>query len=381
MRSSCWVIGLAIAWTRISQSPVLFPFRVLATVYTDIFRGVPLLLVVLLVGYGLPQLQFGFLSTQSPAVYGVVALTLTYSAYVAEVLRAGIFSVPHGQLLAARSLGLTQASTMRRVILPQAIRTVVPPLLNDFISLQKDTSLVSVLGAVEATRAAQIFASTEFNESGLVLAALFFLVLTIPMTRFTDRLVCEGSRPTSRESDVTTPSETVLELDSVVKRFGDHEVLSGVTVQLHRHEVVCLIGASGSGKSTLLRCANLLETIDAGQISLFGQSLMDPRIDPDIVRRHVGMVFQSFNLFPHLSVLDNVLLGPVRALKRKRADVPRRGHGPARAHRPQRTRGRVSGPTLWWSTATRCHRALARHAAGPATPRRGNERARPDARG
>jgi len=116
-------------------------------------------------------------------------------------------------------------------------------------------------------------------------------------------------------------SDVVLELNSVVKRFGDHEVLSGVSLQLHRHEVVCLIGASGSGKSTLLRCANMLETVDGGSVSLFGQSLMDPRIDPDLVRRHIGMVFQSFNLFPHLSVLDNVLLGPVRALKRKKNDV------------------------------------------------------------
>ncbi|MHB1209555.1 MAG: amino acid ABC transporter ATP-binding protein [Acidimicrobiales bacterium] len=116
-------------------------------------------------------------------------------------------------------------------------------------------------------------------------------------------------------------SEVVLEFDSVVKRFADNEVLRGVSLQLHRHEVVCLIGASGSGKSTLLRCANLLETIDAGAISLFGQSLQDKRIDPDLVRRHIGMVFQSFNLFPHLSVLDNVLLGPVNALKRKRDDV------------------------------------------------------------
>jgi polar amino acid transport system permease protein len=114
---------------------------------------------------------------------------MCYSAYVAEVIRAGIFSVPNGQLLAARSLGLTQVSTMRRVILPQAIRNVIPPLLNDFISLQKDTALVSVLGAVEVVRAAQIFSSTEFNESGLVLAAIFFIVLTIPMTRFTDRLI------------------------------------------------------------------------------------------------------------------------------------------------------------------------------------------------
>ncbi len=129
------------------------------------------------------------ISTQSPSVYGVVALTMCYSAYVAEVIRAGIFSVPNGQLLAARSLGLTQVSTMRRVILPQAIRNVIPPLLNDFISLQKDTAIVSVLGAVEAVRAAQIFSSTEFNESGLVLAAIFFIVLTIPMTRFTDRLI------------------------------------------------------------------------------------------------------------------------------------------------------------------------------------------------
>jgi len=115
--------------------------------------------------------------------------------------------------------------------------------------------------------------------------------------------------------------EVVLDLHNVVKRFGDHEVLRGVSLQLHRHEVVCLIGASGSGKSTLLRCANLLETIDAGAISLFGQSLLVEHIDPDLVRRHIGMVFQSFNLFPHLSVLNNILLGPVRGLKRKPAEV------------------------------------------------------------
>jgi polar amino acid transport system ATP-binding protein len=116
-------------------------------------------------------------------------------------------------------------------------------------------------------------------------------------------------------------NDVVLELNEVVKCFGDNEVLRGVSVTLHRHEVVCLIGASGSGKSTLLRCANLLETIDGGEVTLFGQSLTDPRIDPDLVRRHIGMVFQSFNLFPHLDVLDNILLGPVRALKRTRHEV------------------------------------------------------------
>ena len=116
-------------------------------------------------------------------------------------------------------------------------------------------------------------------------------------------------------------SDVVLDLKSITKRFEENEVLRGVSLQLHRHEVVCLIGASGSGKSTLLRCANMLETIDGGDISLFGQSLSDPRIDPDLVRRNIGMVFQSYNLFPHLSVLENILLGPVFALKRKRSDV------------------------------------------------------------
>jgi polar amino acid transport system ATP-binding protein len=116
-------------------------------------------------------------------------------------------------------------------------------------------------------------------------------------------------------------SELVLKADSVVKRFGDNEVLRGVSLELRRHEVVCLIGASGSGKSTLLRCVNMLERIDGGDIILFGKSLTDPRIDPKLVRRHIGIVFQSYNLFPHLTVLDNVMLGPTRAHKRDREEV------------------------------------------------------------
>jgi polar amino acid transport system ATP-binding protein len=119
---------------------------------------------------------------------------------------------------------------------------------------------------------------------------------------------------------------SVLALHHIAKCFGDVDVLDDVSLELHRHEVVCLIGASGSGKSTMLRCANLLETIDRGDITLFGQSLLDPRIDKDQVRRHIGMVFQSFNLFPHLSVLDNVLLGPVHALGRSRRDVEDEAH-------------------------------------------------------
>jgi polar amino acid transport system permease protein len=181
--------GLGLAWTRMSKSPVLMPFRILAIAYSDIFRGIPVLLVFLLIGYGVPAMQLSFISSQSVAVYGCVALILTYSAYVAEVFRAGIYSVPHGQLLAARSLGLTNATTMRRVILPQAVRTVIPPLLNDFISLQKDTALLSILGVVEAVQAGTIYQDLRFNSSGLVVASLLFLAMTIPLTRFTDSLI------------------------------------------------------------------------------------------------------------------------------------------------------------------------------------------------
>ncbi len=182
-------IGLLVAWTRITISPVLVPFRALAVLYTDVMRGVPILLVIFIIGYGIPALQLGAVSNQSPAVYGSAALVISYGAYIAEVFRAGIYSVPRGQILAARSLGLTNATTMRRVVLPQAVRTVIPPLLNDFISLQKDTALVSVLGAVEATRAAQIYGSTVFNYSSYVVAAGLFLLLTIPLTRVADRLL------------------------------------------------------------------------------------------------------------------------------------------------------------------------------------------------
>lgn len=183
------IFALALAWIRMSKSPVLLPFRILATIYSDVFRGIPVLLVFLLIGFGVPGLKVAFISNQSQEVYGCVALILTYTAYVSEVLRAGIHSVPNGQLLAARSLGLTNSTTMRRVILPQAVRTVVPPLLNDFISLQKDTALLSVLGVVEAVQAGTIYQDFNFNSSGLVVASLLFLAMTIPLTRFTDGLI------------------------------------------------------------------------------------------------------------------------------------------------------------------------------------------------
>ncbi len=129
------------------------------------------------------------MSGQSAAIYGVAALVLSYSAYVSEVYRAGLNSVHRSQVAAARSLGLSQRTALRHVILPQAVRTIIPPLLNDFISLQKDTALVGILGAVEANKAAEIFSDTVFNYSSYTVAAIFFLLLTIPLARFTDHLI------------------------------------------------------------------------------------------------------------------------------------------------------------------------------------------------
>jgi polar amino acid transport system permease protein len=183
------VFALLIALIRQSVSPVLFPFRALALIYVDFFRGVPVLLVLLAIGFGMPALKLPVVSTQPAAVYGVAALVLAYSAYVSEVYRAGLNSVHRSQNAAARSLGLSQSAALRYVVLPQAVRTIIPPLLNDFISLQKDTALVGVLGAIEANEAAQIYSSTVFNYSSYAVAAILFLVLTIPLARFTDRLI------------------------------------------------------------------------------------------------------------------------------------------------------------------------------------------------
>jgi polar amino acid transport system permease protein len=183
------ILALALALIRQSVSPVLFPLRVLGLAYVDFFRGVPTLLVILAVGLGIPALRLAGLSSQPAAVYGVAALVLSYTAYVSEVYRAGLGSVHQSQLAAARSLGLSQGTALRYVVLPQAIRNIIPPLLNDFISLQKDTALVGVLGAIEANQAAQIYSSTVFNFSSFTVAAILFLILTIPLARFTDRLI------------------------------------------------------------------------------------------------------------------------------------------------------------------------------------------------
>jgi polar amino acid transport system permease protein len=188
------ILALVIAVVRGIPGPVFFPLRAVAVGYTDFFRGVPLILVLYMIGFGVPGLGLKYISSASDVTYGIVALVLVYSAYVAEVYRAGIESVHESQVAAARSLGLSRWQSLRFVVLPQAVRRVIPPLLNDFIGLQKDTALISVLGPIEAARAAQIYGSSQFNYASYVVAAVLFVLMTIPLARFTDHLIDKDRR-------------------------------------------------------------------------------------------------------------------------------------------------------------------------------------------
>jgi polar amino acid transport system permease protein len=187
------IFALLIAVLRSLPGPVFFPLRALAIIYTDLFRGIPTILVIAMLGFGAPALGLSYIP-KSVIFWGIVSLVLIYSAYVSEVYRAGIESIHPSQEAAARSLGLSRAQTMRRVILPQAVRRVIPPLLNDFIGLQKDTALVGTLGAIEAFQQSQIDANATFNFTSYLVAAVLFVAITIPLARFTDWLILRDRR-------------------------------------------------------------------------------------------------------------------------------------------------------------------------------------------
>lgn len=191
------VWGFALALVRFTTSRALLPLRVVVIAYIDALRGIPLLLVILLISGSIPFLDFlpeflrapHFLGKPDVFWFGVLAITLTYGAYLAEVYRAGLEAVPFEQTEGARSLGMSQAQSLRHVVVPQAVRIVIPPLLNDFISLMKDTSLVQVIGVLEVVRAGREVQAETFNSSALTLGAILFLIATIPLARVVDRQI------------------------------------------------------------------------------------------------------------------------------------------------------------------------------------------------
>ncbi len=205
---------------------------------------------------------------------------------------------------------------------------MIPPLLNDFIGLQKDSALVAFLGYVEALRQATIIQAATFDFTPFVALALIYVVITIPQARFVDWL--DRPRPPAasgggRRMSGPAADSRALVLEDVHKSFGKLEVLRGIDLELGEHEVVCVIGASGSGKSTLLRCINLLEPIDRGRIVVEGEEITARGVDVNKIRRRIGIVFQAFNLFPHMSVIRNVTLGPTEALGMSRSEAEAMG--------------------------------------------------------
>jgi polar amino acid transport system permease protein len=187
------LFAMFLAVLRSLPGPVFTPLRIFSAAYTDVFRGMPTILVILLLGYGMPSLELQGVPT-SEYFWAIVALVLVYSAYVAEVYRAGIQSVHPSQVAAARSLGLSRWQSMRHVVLPQAVRRVIPPLLNDFIGLQKDSALVAFLGVIEGLQQATIIQQNDFNFTPLVALALVYIVITIPQARAVDRLIARDQR-------------------------------------------------------------------------------------------------------------------------------------------------------------------------------------------
>ena len=327
------MFGLVLAVLRSLSGPALFPVRLLATVYVDVFRAIPGLLIIFILGLGVPALRIPGVPDDE-FFWAVIALTLVYSAYVSEVYRSGIDSVHPSQDAAARSLGLSRWQGLRFVVLPQAVRRVIPPLLNDFIGLQKDTVLVASIGVVEVFRETQILQAATFNFTPFLATALIFLVVTIPLARFTDYLLAREKRPSQRgrgrgrrdavDGAAGDPRHggrqlvdavPALSIEGLHKSFGNLEVLRGIDLDVAEHEVVALIGASGSGKSTLLRCVNLIEPIDAGRIRIEGEEITAKGVKVDRIRRRIGIVYQAYNLFPHMSVMDNVTLAPRKVLR------------------------------------------------------------------
>jgi polar amino acid transport system permease protein len=213
------VWGLILALLRQIPGRAAAPIRGVTIAYIDVFRGIPLLLIMLLVSGGFGALAVDGVIPESigiprwfgkpdPFWYGIIAITITYGAYMAEVYRAGIEAVPRGQMEAARSLGMSYRQAMRQVIVPQAVSKVIPPLLNDFIALMKDTSLVSVIGFVEVVQAGRDIQSETFNSSALTLGAIFFLLVTIPLARLVDRLIARQQERTSRTGGGAGPAPT-----------------------------------------------------------------------------------------------------------------------------------------------------------------------------
>jgi polar amino acid transport system permease protein len=327
------LLGIVFAPMSMSRHPLAWGT---AWLYSWIFRGTPLLVQILFFYAVLPRLglQLGVYAT------GLVALGLNEGARMAEIVRAGLMSVDHGQREAARSLGLRPLPVFGLIVLPQAIRLIVPPLGNNFNYMLKATSLLSVISFTELMRTSQQLAQATTRPLEIYcLAAIYYLVLTTLWTliqaRIEARLATPARTATGDQAQAATPlaeraaqiADPIVSVRGLTKSFGGRRALDSVDLTIGRGEVIVVVGPSGCGKSTLLRCLNRLDSADAGSITFdgvsvdYGNRAATREAEVNRWRRDIGMVFQRFNLFPHLCALENVMLAPCRALGRSRAEV------------------------------------------------------------
>jgi polar amino acid transport system permease protein len=348
------VSGFLLALGRMSPVRLL---RYPAFVYIWVARGTPPLVHLFLIYFGLPNL--GIVLQPLPAA--IIAFTISSAAYNAEVLRAGLQSVAPGQIEAARAVGMSTPRLLGRIVLPQAIRIVAPPYMSNFISHVKSTSLASVVTVREILLTTELIYSNTYRAlEALLVAGAIYLVLTSvlsvgqiqlehhlayerrrPSPRRLRRLGLAPGQPRAAAAIATTllrgppdPTRLVLDIAALEKRFGATRALSGINLTVHEGEVVCLVGPSGSGKSTLLRSINLLEVPDSGRIGVHAR---DARFDLAFgdgqgaiparqllaLRSHVGMVFQHFNLWPHMMAIENVTEGMVSVRGQRPAEAAR----------------------------------------------------------
>ncbi len=281
--------------------------RIVLRIYVEVIRGTPLMLQLYVIFFLLPRIGL----TLDPVVAGIAGLAINYSAYEAEIYRAGLQAIPIGQMEAALALGMTRATAIRRVIVPQAVRIVIPPVTNDFIALFKDTSVCSVITLEELTKEYNILALStgRIVEFGIT-AAVLYMAMSLPLSWFS------GWFEKKLSGESTKGVAHMIEVENLVKSRGNLPILRGVSLSVSRGEVAVVVGPSGCGKSTFLRCLNGLERFEGGRVVIDGLALTsdatagERKIVVGQVCRRVGMVFQAFNLFPHWSALNNVAEPP-----------------------------------------------------------------------
>ncbi|MCK9693858.1 amino acid ABC transporter permease/ATP-binding protein [Pseudomonas syringae] len=349
-----WSAGLALGFllasARLSTHAWL---RVPASLYIWLFRSIPLLVLLVFV-YNLPQLFPASSSVLSQPFYsGLIALVLTETAYMAEIHRGGLLSVLKGQREAARALGIRGLGAQRLVVIPQAIRISLPTLTNEYVTIVKLTSLVSVISLNELLLVGQRLYAQNFLvlETLAAVAMYYVLIVTLfgwllqwaerhlDLSRKNARTLEDAQTDALRQPAgsgkprcVPVPGQPdALLLRGIHKRYGNHEVLKGIDLLVRPGEVISIIGPSGSGKTSLIRTINNLESIDQGEIVLFGNDFIraGERADSPVIRqgiRRIGMVFQNFNLFPHRTILDNVILAPRYHGLASTAQLRRKGH-------------------------------------------------------